>query len=263
MEGDDEIIFSGRYKDFEFGARYGLGKASGKDVAHVLSLIGEKIERTAFLNSGVEIRKVDGDVRRIGAGLRSVIDYLENKKQSELRKRFLEAAGKKTLVPVAESYFFNFMLKRARVYFKVTPSLVYSSIRAKEQKIGNQIMFIGKYKDWMAIKKLSIKGNTKPWEISAILSGINNTVINKSFDFALGDKTEELDALVPKAGRKSYGNLAAALKELDLPSHPVENAYVINKTFENFGYKPYANLEMLSQEYDVKVKKPKGRKAKG
>jgi len=264
MEGDDELIFSGKYKDFEYSIAFDLSKANEEDVAYALSLIGEKIEKQAFFFSGIDLHGVDSGARKIPPGLGAVVKYLNNVKPGDLKNRLLKSAGKKTLLPAAESFFFNLLLKRARVNFKITPSLIHSSLIRKEENPEGDMVMIGKYKNWVSIRKLTINNKTQPWEVSAILSNMNFAIIHKCFDFVLGDKMDELNAFVPKKGRKSYGNLAKALDSLDLPAHPTESAYVVLKTFESMGYMPYAAPQMLMKEHpSVKPPKVKKRKPKG
>lgn len=243
---ENEIIFSGNYKQFKIERRYDLKDGKCGDVSAILVELSDLIEKQAYEFSGIDIKKVD-ELINVGSGLGSVISFLKTIKRDTLLPA---AQGKKTMIAITESYLLNQVFKKAGV--KIKPQLT-TSIEPKEEKSEDQIAFIGSFNGWFAAKKLSIDTKTHDWEVSAILCGINNTIVNKSFDFA------ELKGSVTGQGRKSLNNVATALSVLN-----DTNPYTIVKTCENFGIKPYASPEMLTDEYpDVKPPKVKGRKAKG
>lgn len=263
-EGEDEILFSGEYKGFRLGIHFNLDNRSESDAAYALALISEKIEKQAFQFSGISLENVEKIAAINGTGLRAVVEFLQKNKPNELRSALIAAAGKDTLLPAAESYFFSVLLEKAGVPYKIKSSMLPPGPKAAEEKPEDVIALVGHCKNWVAIKKLSVNPKTEDWEVSAILSGINNTIINKAFDFALGGKESSLDSKVPSGGKKAYGNIAAALLSLQLGDNQIENAYLVRKAFEAFGYKPFANPEMLSAEHpEVKGVKVRGRKPKG
>ena len=66
---------------------------------------------------------------------------------------------------------------------QIKPQLT-TLIKPNEEKAEDQIAFIGAYNNWFAAKKLSMDSKIQDYEVSAILCGINHTIVNKSFDFA-------------------------------------------------------------------------------
>jgi hypothetical protein len=139
--------------------------------------------------------------------------------------------------------------------------------------------FMVKYKDWVAIKRLGIRDQTRPEEIVFHLAGIRNSIDSKAFRM-LGIDTEKLDslALSVSQGRKgNYSVLGDALKELDKREvkAQIEGAckdgklakiagiYLLNRIMLNLGFDSSINQDMLSKIYpDLKVKLPPGAKKK-
>ena len=139
--------------------------------------------------------------------------------------------------------------------------------------------FMVKYKDWVAIKRLGIRDQTRPEEIVFHLAGIRNSIDGKAFKI-LGIDTEKLDSLASSIsqGRKgNYSVLGDALKELDKKEvkAQIEGAckdnklakiagiYLLNRIMLNLGFDSSINQDMLSKVYpDLKVKLPPGAKRK-
>lgn len=253
MVGGDEIIFSGSYKDFRLGVRFELAGKKPEDVAHVLAHISSEIEPYAFRFSGIDTEKID-DFAKPGKGVSSVSDFLE-KNSSEWNKLLKESLSDMLLRPAAESYLFNRLLAKAGVSFKPPAEPL---MKAKKEETGEQIAFIGKYGNWVSIKKLSLD-KVKDYEVSGILSGINFSAVNKAFDFAGIEKDDAAVSAAAKGKRKSMGNVVLALRQLE-----TDNPYVICKVLEQSGYRPYASPHMLMNAHsDIKPPKVKGRKPKG
>lgn len=244
MEGDDELILLGDYKTFKVAERYNLKNASAQDVAGLLVKVSNLIEPCVYEFSGIDTNKIDSMIT-VGKGISAVCSFLKLFKRDSL----LPACnGKTTMLPIAESYLLNRLLTKAGVSFK---PVFGCQLKPEAQKAKDQAVFIGNYKGWLAIKKLSVNPKTESWEVSGILSSINFTIVNKSFDFS-GLKGNA------SSGRKSFGNLALELEKIDST-----NPYLVCKTCEGFGIKPYASPEMLMDEYpDIKPPKVKGRKPK-
>ncbi len=262
MIGGDEMIFSGSYKDFKLGIRFDLAGKQPVDVAHALAHISSEIEPHAFRFSGIDTKSVDDFVTIKGKGISSVCNFLESNSSqwTKMIKKNLSESDPK-LLPVAESYFFNRMLEKAGVPFKASPE---SSLEPENEEIGDHIAFIGKYKDWMAIKKLGLE-DVKDYEVSGMLSGINHTVVNKAFDFAGVKKDDATVESIAKGKRKSYGNVLLGLQQLEpkLSGGP-DDAYLVCKVLETLGYRPYASPGMLTDAHpDIKPPKVRGRKPKG
>ncbi len=255
MEGGDEIIFTGAYKDFSLGVKFDLSGKGPAEAAAALAYISAKIEPHAFRFSGIDVGAIEKLAAPKGLGVGGVTAFLENIPPSELRAKLLEAVPKPELYPAAESYLVNQLLTKAGVPFKIAPSY----LKPTEEKIEDFIGFVGKYNQWISIKKLGLE-NVQDYEVSGILSGINYTAVNKAFDLA-GVKTDVSQVPeVPK--RKSFGNLGQSLHELEgRLGGSTDDAYSICKRLEKLGYKPYASPDMLTQAYpDIKPPKVKGRR---
>ncbi len=245
MEGDDELILLGDYKQFKVAERYNLKNADVQDVTALLVKVSNTIEPYVYAFSGIDTKKIDSMIT-VGKGLNAVCSFLKSFKRNSL----LSACnGKTTMLSIAESYLLNRLLTKAGVPFK---PILNCSLKPESQSATSQVVFIGNYKGWLAIKKLGVNPKTEDWEVAGILSNINFTILNKSFGFAgMTGSTA--------SGRKSLGTLVAELEKID-----GNNPYVVCKTCEGFGYKPYASPEMLMDEYpDIKPPKVKGRKPKG
>jgi hypothetical protein len=261
MDGSDEIILSGEYKDFRSGARFVLGGRTPDDVVSALCQINAAVEPHAFKFAGVDVKKIDAMAKK-GQGLQAVCAFLKEIKPRALQEELAGAVPRKELLPAAESCLLNRLLANAGVSFMPKPA---ATLKPTAEAPGDHIAFIAKYGKWVAVKKLGLE-KVQDYEVSAVLAGINNTVVNKSFDFAgVKDEAAVQQALAGR-GRRSYGNLCAALGAI-LPKFTGTtngDAYVLAKVMGGTGYKPYASPEMLTEAHpDIKPPKVKGRKPKG
>lgn len=257
MEGEDEILFTGAYTDFELSLRYDLSNKTSEDAAQALVDVSNKIEPYAYQFSGINTDKINSFAKVNPKGISEIILFLEKNSPKTIKDTLLQAVPKPELLSTADSYLFNRLLSNAGIKFK---PVTFSKIVGKNGGTEDFIGFIGKYKEWTAIKKLGITNKVQDYEVSGILSGVNFTVVNKAFDFSSSKKPiPDLSSLK----RKSYSNILFALKklhELKLDNDP----FVVCKTFETVGYKPYASPDMLTAAYpDIKPPKVKGRKPKG
>ncbi len=260
---EDEIILSGKYKDFEIGEKYSLAGASEKEVVNILEGLRERIELPAYKFSGVDIRGINNLVKINGRGLGAAVSFLESRPPGELRKSLLACCPDKVLYDAAESCFLNSVLKAAGVRY--SPPAEKPSSAPEKENIPGQIAFIGCYRNWMAIKKLSV-GDAEDWEVSGILSKIHDTIIAKAFQFTGAKADEALVKKFCKGKRKSLGNLVSALKELseNLKGSELDNAYLVKKVFEGLSYLPCPGVGMLVKAHpELKPKKPRGRMPKG
>lgn len=256
MFGGDEVIFTGEYKGFKLGIGFDLRGKEPKEVAQVLAYVSSKIEQPAFEFSGIDTKKIDGMVKLKGTGLSAIVNFIET--SNKLRDELGKCVTNPKLICVAECYLFNRLLTQAGMQFKIMPT---TPPKPSDEKIEDFIGFMGKYKEWVSIKKLGLE-KVQDYEVSGILSGVNHSIVNKAFDFAGVNKNDVLVDSVVKGKRKSYNNLAATLKELEpkLTKGP-EDVYLICKVFENLGYKPYASPGMLTEAYpNIKPPKVKGRR---
>ncbi|MBI5046987.1 DUF2666 family protein [Candidatus Micrarchaeota archaeon] len=268
MEGTDEIVFTGEYKDFKLGLKFDLDGKTEEDVIYALDYIHSSIEKYAFKFSGINTQEIDKFAQPKGKGLKTVCDFLENNSSSEIKTRLTAgltetlSSGKEgvKLLSAAESYLLNQLLTKAEVQFTVKGN---STMKPAMEKPDSMIGFIGKYKKWVAIKKLGLD-KVNDYEVAGILAGINHSVVNKGFDFA-GPQDDATVLAVTKGKRKSYGNAASCLRELEGKlTGKRTDAFLVSKVLETIGIKPYASPEMLTDAYpDIKPPKVKGRKPKG
>jgi hypothetical protein len=260
MEADDEITFSGGYKDFRLGIRFRVSGKEPAEVASALSFISSRIEPYAFRFSGVGTGKLDGIIKG-GKGLGAVYGFLEGLGASGIKSALLGAVPKPELLPAAETYLLNTLLSRSGVHFRAEGS---AQAKPEEEEIGDFIGFMGKYRNWVAIKKLGLE-KAQDYEVAGILSGVNYTLVNKGFDFSGMKKDDGLVESVVRGKRRAFGNVAIALRELEPKLEGGgSDAYLVCKTLEGIGYKPYASPDMLTDAYpDIKPPKVRGRKPKG
>lgn len=259
----DEIILSGKYKDLVLDDHYILDGASEEDILFILSSLSEKVDSTSYKFSGIDNFKIDEFVNKVanGSDLSSFVKILESLKPTEFRNTLLEASNNdKKFLPIAESYFIHTLLNKLKIQFKLSSSQFNSSINPKKESQEGRMAFVANYKGWMVIKKLKLE-NAKDYEVSALLSSVNFTLVNKMFNFA-GLEDEVLVDKLTKGKRKSLGALAEALKGIE-ESDEKKKAYLLCKVCEKLGYRPYSSPHMLGNAYpDIKPPKVRGRKPK-
>jgi len=253
MLGDDELIFSGRYKDFRFEKRFNLSTATEKDVAAALLYISQNIEQAGYKFSGIEYEKIDGLARKLN-GAAEVASYL---REGNVKKMLEECAKDKKLMPAVESCFLNLLLSRAGLETKPKLPL---ALKAEEYREEGRVVFIGKYRDWVAIKKLLLSDVEADWEVAGIIASTNMTAVNKAFQLAeTGYAAIENEARGIAAGkRKSFAAAAEIIEKT------ANNPILLTKALESVGYYSYLSLSVLMDAYpELKPKKPKGRAPKG
>ncbi|MGC8628830.1 MAG: DUF2666 family protein [Candidatus Micrarchaeia archaeon] len=145
---------------------------------------------------------------------------------------------------------------------------------------SESIEFYAKYKNWVAVKKITIRDDTKPEEIAMQIASIRQSIDRKAFEI-LGINTALLDAFaaeLTKNMRKSYANLAQALQNLGKQEakdqiskatngkpelEDVASAYLLRKVVQNLQFDFDVNQELLEKAYPyLKMPKPPGRKPK-
>ncbi len=265
MEVSDKIILTGEYRGFKAESCYTLGNADEKEVAAILGAVSDQIEPFAFSFSEINVEKIKSYAKPNGTGLAAVISFLKAHPQNEIKEELKKYCPVPELLSAAESCFLNSLMAQAKVSFRIGDSIVKPIMVPVKESPEDCIAFIGKYKNWVAIKKLGLE-NIAIWEVSGVLSAINHTAVNKAFDFSGVVKNDALVSKVTSGKRKSYGNLIEALENAvpELVGDRLADAYVICKIFETLGFKPYASPEMLTNAHpEIKPPKVKGRKPKG
>lgn len=260
----EELKLEVSLPELKEGIAFDLSNASEKDVAYAAALCSEKIDALAFAYSGINTAVLDKELAKYsGKGPKEAGKALLAAKS--LREAFKDSIDDKpALLPAAECYFFSKLPSKFGFSPKLTPGMVTSSIKPKSFTPGARIALISKYREWVAIKKLSIEPGVEKWEYAGILAGINETLVRKAFDFAGLDRAR-LDAKaasLTKGKRKSYQAIGEALQGID--GSPAEIAYLYNSILSTFEILPYANRPMLSKEYpEIKGPSMRGRKPKG
>ncbi|MEM3422349.1 MAG: DUF2666 family protein [Candidatus Bilamarchaeaceae archaeon] len=249
MLGDEELIFSGTYKDFSLGVRFDLSNAKPQDVASALIYISEKIEGAGYKFCGINYNSIENVVEKFNS-VEQLCDYL---KKGDFKKALDAAVEDKKLIPAAESYFFNLLLRRNNIPIKPSFQLTLKPYSYNEQ---GRIVFVGKYGDWVAIKKLSLSDVEFDWEVAGLIASVNMTAVKKAFQFGTKNYIqieEEAKKLVQKK-RKSFAAAAEIIHTT------IDNPVLLTLALEELGYYTYLSLFALMEAYpDLKPKKPKGR----
>lgn len=145
---------------------------------------------------------------------------------------------------------------------------------------NESIEFSAKYGSWIAIKKQTIRSDTKPEEIAMQLASIKQMIDRKSFE-VLGIDMDSLNAYSEKVTsgmRKGSESLAEAVKRLGSQESKdaVQKACngkkelegpagvcLFRKTVQNLNYSVDLTPELLQKAYpNLKIPMPPGRRAK-
>ncbi len=145
---------------------------------------------------------------------------------------------------------------------------------------SDSVEFTAKYKNWVAIKKITIYPDTKPEEIAFSLSGIRQSIDKKAFEL-LDIDMASLDAYAEKLAtsvKKNPAGFSEALIKLSSPEakasiekasekKPTHQAfariYLIRKIAQLLNLDFDVSQEALSKIYpNLKPPKPRGRVAK-
>lgn len=265
---EEEIILTAKYGDFDFRKRFVMSGASKENALAVLAHISAEIEPWAYMLGGLDGKRID-EFAKGATDLKDAAGLLDKTPQNAIKKMLNEAVGgEEKLVPLAESYLIRKLLENAGAPFKITPKMYGSPPRSEPFGNDGVIAFIANWNNWISIKKLSVDAKTEGWEVAGLLSSANNTIVNKMFDLACAKKDDALVQRLCAGKRKSYKNLAGVLSAIaDMgggANGTPESAYVLAKSCETLGIKPYASTDMLAQAHpEVKGVKMRGRKPKG
>ncbi len=145
---------------------------------------------------------------------------------------------------------------------------------------SESIEFYAKYKDWIAVKKITIREDTKPEEIAMEVASIRQSIDRKAFEI-LGIDTQTLDNYaneLTKNMKKSYNNLAQVVQNLGKQEakeqiqkatkgktelEEIAATYLFRKVVQNLNFDFDVSQEMLEKAYPyLKMPKPPGRKPK-
>ncbi len=263
MEGEDELVLVGSYKDMSLGFRFDLSKAIQSDLVFALGFLNSKIEPFAYKFAPLDVSKIEKFIVLKDSGLGAISNFLASNSPSAIKSVLESSAnGNKDLLPIAESCFLSLLFKKAKV-----PFLPYehfsSSLKSQSVKNDDFIGFVGKSGSWVAIKKLGLE-NAKEYEISAILCGINHTIISKTFDLLKTPKSTSVATESSKGKRKTYAFLAETLNSISSSNLTGSDlSCALYQALELLGFTAYATPGLLTKAYpDIKPPKVKGRKPK-
>lgn len=144
----------------------------------------------------------------------------------------------------------------------------------------DSIEFSAKWKEWVVIKRTTIREDTKPEEIVFNLASIRQTIDRKAFDL-LGIQTAGMDEYATKVTtgmKKNFKDLAQVVQLLSSSEAKAEiekacaakpelqevaKTYLFRKVIQTLGFDFDVNQEMLSKVYPtLKLPKPRGRQPK-
>ena len=134
------------------------------------------------------------------------------------------------------------------------------------------IDFMARYRDWITIKRLGIRVNTRPEEIALHLSVIRGSIEPKLYRL-LDIDTDSLDGLagdLTKGMRKGYDSLAQVLPKLkeqgakevirkacrNQDTAHIAESYLLGRILSNLGSEAFATPKMLVKVFpDLKMPK--------
>ncbi len=145
---------------------------------------------------------------------------------------------------------------------------------------SESVEFSARWRNWVVIKRTTIRQDTKPEEVAFSLASIRQTIDRKAFEI-LGINTQELDnyaAKVCTGKRKSFKDMAETVQSLtsseakgliekSCAEKPelgeIAKTYLFRKVIQGLGFDFDVNQEMLSKVYpNLKMPKPRGRMPK-
>ncbi len=154
-------------------------------------------------------------------------------------------------------------------------------MEGEESRIGS-VEFSAKWKDWIAVKKLTIREDTKPEEVAFSLASIRQSIDRKAFEI-FGEHIDivGLDSYASKIAsnkKKNFKDMADVILQLSSTESKkvVENScsknpdlkdiastYLFRKVVQALGFDFDVNQEMLAKVYkELKLPKPRGRQPK-
>ncbi len=155
-------------------------------------------------------------------------------------------------------------------------------IMETEDTGAGSVEFSARWKDWVAVKKMTIRNDTKPEEIAFNLASIRQSIDRKAYEIlGVYINIKELDDYASKvvSGRKkNFKEIADSIQELStaesrkaIESACVKNTdlkdiastYLLRKVVQLIGFDFDVNQEMLAKAYkDLKLPKQRGRQPK-
>lgn len=288
-DNQDSLDFFAKYKDWKSANSLSVQQNTNpKEVARYLASVRESIDKKAFEVLGIKLGILDSYSENITKGMpkgpsQLVVAYQKiGSKDSEVEIG-RATSNNDQVKPFAKAYLFRRILENLGIEFYMPrSSKLFSSLgKSKEGQAPNaqseMIYFMAKYKEWISIKKMNIRENTKPEEVSAHLSSIRATVDRKEAEF-IGIDVFTLDSYA--AGltenlRKSVANLQKMLDAInsaegkkqieaacqgDLVLRDAAQAYLLKTLLQSIKFDYDVNPQTLMDMFPgLKIPKPKGR----
>ncbi len=144
------------------------------------------------------------------------------------------------------------------------------------------VEFSAKWKDWIAVKKITIREDTKPEEVAFSLASIRQSIDRKAFElFGEYINIRELDDYASRIAsnrKKNFKDMAEVIQQLSssesrkvvedsCSKNPdlkdIASTYLFRKVVQTLGFDFDVNQEMLAKVYkELKLPKPRGRQPK-
>ena len=282
MTGTDSIEFFAKYKDWLCVKRLEVDSSTTNlDVVSWLNSVSSSTGRKAFEVLGVDVESLIPHAKKITehlkGGTSSIIEAYQRMGSTDSKEAVKKACkGKDEMLPFAQAFLFKAVLNNLNIIDAGMYALKsnYSKDKAsgkkangmtqneyvsngKDKTLQEGITFFAKYKNWIAIKKMSIRPDTKPEEVAMQLIAIRNSTDKKSYEIA-GISTAIIDEYAvkkTKGMRRSFANLSKIIDIMDSQeaqakvkeSTKSEEANMTARiSFADYGLK---NKEDLAKEY--------------
>jgi len=256
----DEIFFSAKTPSLNESYKLPISASTTpEEVANFLGFLHKHVEEQIYEVLSIDRAKVRAYAEKVakGSGVKGIFQTFSVLKPGEIKNALQHACREEKLIPIAQVAFLRAVLEKFGAPAFPISSGKFSPGKADSE---NEIIFTGKFKEWVAIKKLSIDADTTPQEIAGVLSSINATLVRKYFDFHGADAfaLQELAEKATKGKGRGHGALLKTFQNLEIPTE--HQSCFLHFLFKNLGYSTYIHPELMQEIYpELKIPKPKGR----
>lgn len=210
-EGNDSIEFVARYRNWSFSSSISISAATKpKEISDYLVGVREQAELQAFRVLDIDTGELDSFTGRILKGLKgfgSIAEAYQRINSGEAKEELEKVAkGREELKPFIQAYLFRSMLNNLGIEFCLRCAKVQ---KGDSKNVPEGVALLAKYGSWVAIKKMNVRENTRPEEVSMQLASVRQTTDRKSFE-VLGVDTLLLTGYAERATagmRKSAANM--------------------------------------------------------
>lgn len=285
-ESGDSLEFHARYNGWNVSKILDSSASSNpKNVAAYLASVREEVAERAFQVLGIDTNALNAYAEKLAKSAKkgdysSLVGVYKSLTASEAETD-KAAQNKEELKPFAKAYLFRATIKQLGLDWYVPKDSKFLAGAVMQKSAQSQfqtdcIYFMAKYKDWVAIKKLSIGKETKPEEVAAQLSSIR-LATDRKIPQVLGVDTESLDvyaSAVTENMRKSAANLEKITNEMcsEKTKEQINEAltegapreaaiiYLFGRMLQNIRIDLEVSPETLMDMFPgLKIPKPKGR----